>query len=102
MGRIIKINCKKVYESGNKFEKEAEVIEQTQKEITKIGEEIATIYQGEDGHNFQVSFNKHISAFDDIVEFLNDKAFILKGSALEHNGVDNNFNEKMKRRDIDE
>lgn len=102
MGRTIKINCKKVYESGSKYEREAEVIVDIQKKLTEIGEGINEAWGGEDGHNFQVSFDQHIRQFDDIVEFLNDNAYILKGCALEHNTIDSNFNEKMKRKDIDE
>ena len=102
MERILKINCKKVYESGDKYEREAAVITDIQKQLNEIAEGIHEAWGGEDGNNFQVSFNEHIKQLDEIIEFLGDESEILKGSALDHNTVDSNFNEKMKRKDTDE
>ena len=101
MERLIKINCKKVYDAGNKYEEEIEIIKDMQTKLENIKENIANTWQGADSHNFQVSFEEHIRAFDDIIDFLDDKATTLKGSALEHSNIDNNLNEKMKRSEID-
>ena len=100
--RTIKINCKHVYDSGLKYEKEAEEITNIQKKLLSAYSEIKKIWPGVDGHNFLVSFDSHITELNDLVSFLDEEAFILKGTALEHNQIDNEFVEKMKRSDIDE
>ncbi len=99
MERVIKINCKHVYESGLEYENKASEIEKIQKKLIKAGEDIKSIWPSEDGHNFLVSYNEHILELNNIIEFLDEEAYILKGSALEHSNVDNDFSDKMKRSD---
>lgn len=102
MGRGIKINCKRVYETGLKYDKEADLIKGEQEKLNNISSEINSIWTGGDSNNFLVSFNQHIKALDEIINFLNTKSGILKGSALDHSNVDNNFSNKMKRSDMNE
>ena len=99
MDRVIKINCKHVYESGLEYEDKAKEIENILKTLVKAGEDIKNIWPSDDGNNFLVSYNKHILDLNDIIEFLDDEAYILKGCALEHSNIDNNFSDKMKRSD---
>ena len=102
MGRGIKINCKRVYETGLKYNQKADLVKQEQDKLNKISSNIGSIWTGGDSHNFLVSFNEHIKALDEIADFLNEKANILKGNALEHSNVDTNFSNKMKRSDMNE
>lgn len=98
----IKINCRKVYETGLELEKDAEVIKEKRKKLQEISDSINEAWKGMDSHNFQVSFNEHIKSLDEFIAFLNVNQEILKNSALNHNVVDNNFKNKMKRSEIDE
>lgn len=100
MGRGIKINCRKVYETGLTYDKASELIKENQTELSNISSSIEGAWTGGDSNNFKVSFNEHIKSLDDIISFLEDKANILKGNALDHNTVDNNFSAKMKRSDV--
>ena len=102
MVRGIKINCKRVYETGLKYNQEAEEIEKEQKQLTNIAEAIGEAWTGADSNNFLVSFNNHIKDLDRAVNFLNEQASILKGNALEHSNVDINFTNNMKRSDMNE
>ncbi len=100
MGRSIKINCKKVYLTGNKYNEEAEKIKNNQVKLKNIKENIAVIWSGIDSEQFQNRFLEHIDGLDDIVSFLNEEADILKGNATGHGTVDNDFRDKTKRSDI--
>lgn len=102
MGNGIKINCKRVYETGLKYNREAELIKVEQDKLKEISTSISSIWTGGDSHNFQVSFNEHINALDEIINFLENKSTILKANALDHSTVDNNFMNKMKRSDIED
>lgn len=102
MGRGIKINCKRVYETGLNYNKEAEMVKQEQDKLNNISSEINNAWTGGDSHNFLVSFNEHIEALDEIIEFLDNNANILKRNALEHSNIDTNFTNDMKRSEIDD
>jgi exonuclease VII small subunit len=102
MGRGIKINCKRVYETGLKYNKEAELVKAEQQKLAEVSNSIGTIWTGGDSNNFQVSFNEHIKSLDEVIVFLENKAMILKGNALDHSTIDNDFTNKMKRSDMNE
>ena len=102
MVKGIKINCKRVYETGLKYNKEADLVRQEQEKLNNISEGIYNAWTGGDSNNFLVSFNEHIKALDEIIEFLENNANILKSNALEHSNIDTNFTNNMKRSDIDE
>ena len=98
----IKINCRKVYETGQEYQKDAEVIKEKAKKLQEISSSISKSWTGMDSHNFQLSFNEHIKSLDDLINFLEVNQDILKKSSLNHNIVDDNFKNKMKRSEIDE
>ena len=98
----IVINCRKVYDSGTYYENVEDEIKSIKEKLLKIAEDIKENYQGPDSHNFAVSFTNHINQLNDIEEFLEDKAIILKDTALKHNSVDNEFIAKVERSVDDE
>ena len=102
MRNRIKINCKKVYDNGNLYEKSREEIISIQKNLNAISEEIRKIWGGADGNNFAVSLNKHIKNFDAVVNFLGFNGDLLKKNALTHNNIDNTFITKVERSELDE
>lgn len=102
MSKSIKINCRKVYETGLSYDRASELVKENQKKLFQISSAIGNVWTGSDSNNFQVSFNQHIQSLDEIINFLTEKASILKGNALDHSTIDNNFSIKMKRSDIDE
>lgn len=98
----IKINPRKVYETGIKYQQYADDVRTAQSKLRGIREKIGDAWTGEDSHNFQVSFENHINLLDSIVDFLEEKSFVLKENALNHNTSDENFKTTMERSDIDE
>lgn len=98
----IKINPRKVYETGIKYQGYADDVRTAQRKLRGIKERMADAWTGEDSHNFQVSFENHINLLDSIVDFLEEKSFILKENALNHNTSDENFKTTMERSDMNE
>ena len=99
---MIKINCRKVYQAGLKYDKASEIVKNEQYKLNKISKRIEEIWKGGDSNNFLCSFDEHIKALDDIIRYLEDKSIVLRKKALEHSNADNNFSNKMKRSDINE
>jgi len=99
---IIKINPRKVYETGMKYHNYADEVIAAQSKLEKIREDLSTAWVGGDSHNFQVSFQNHIDLLDSIIDFLEEKSFTLKETALNHNTSDNNFKTTMERSDMDD
>lgn len=102
MATGIKINCRKVYETGLEYQNDADVIKEKKEKLQEISSSIDEAWTGMDSHNFQVSFNEHIKLLDNLISFLEENQEVLKNSALNHNIVDNNFKSKMKRSELDE
>lgn len=102
MARTIKINCKKVYDVGTSYTNSANRLKEIQKEMKDIASSVSNIWQGVDSSNFNVMFNEHIKALDNLVIFLENKSELLKKNALNHNMADDDFSTKMKRSDQDE
>ena len=102
MHNRIKINCKRVYDNGNIYEKVSEEIVNIQKRLDNISNDISKIWGGADGNNYIVTLNRHIKNFDAVVNFLGFNGDLLKKNALEHGGIDNTFTTKMERSDLDE
>lgn len=98
----IKINCRKVYETGLEYENDAEEIRKKASKLQEISSSIDEVWTGMDSNNFQVSFNEHIKSLDTLIDFLEENQEVLKQSALNHNIVDNNFKSKMKRSELDD
>ncbi len=102
MGNRLRINCKRVYETGVDYTNISEEITKIQEDLKKCHEEIENNWSGVDSHNFLVSFDKHITDLTQINKFLNFNADILKKNALEHSTIDNNFATKMERSELDD
>ena len=102
MGDRIKINCKKVYDSGMNYINVSEEIVNIQKRLDGISEKVHDILGGAPGNNFIVSFNKHIKDFDAVINFLGDNGTLLKRNALEHGNIDGIFATQMERSELDE
>ena len=100
MTKLIRINYGKVYNTGQHYRNVAETIREKQKELRGVSSEIESAWKGADSHNFSVSFNSHIDDLDFLIDYLDYDSEVLKGCSRDHNRVDNNFVEKMKRSDI--
>ncbi len=96
----IKINCRKVYETGINYQSAADKVKENQNNLENIASEISGTWTGGDSNNFLASFNEHIKSLEPIEDFLDSNGAILKGDALDHNIVDNDFSERMKRSEI--
>ena len=96
------INPRKVYETGMKYHNYSDSIKMEQAKLIKIKEDIENSWTGVDIHNFQVSFENHIYLLDSIVDFLEEKSFILKENAQNHNVSDDNLKISMERSDMNE
>lgn len=102
MSRIIKINCKRVYDVGNHYRDSAERLRALKEEMRNISTSILTNWQGADSNNFIIKYNEHINNLDILINFLDAKAEVLKGCAINHGTADDNFSVSMKRSDLDE
>ena len=102
MSDRIKINCKKVYDSGMDYISASEEITNIQKRLDKISNEVYDILGGAPGNNFIKSFNEHIKDFDAVINFLGDNGTLLKKNALEHGNIDGIFVTQMERSELDE
>ena len=101
MGRIIKINCQKVYKTGLLYMQDAEQLKSYQEELRKVLSNVKDSWQGADSNNFAIRLEQYIESLDDIVIALEEKSDVLKSSALNHNGVDNEFLERMNRSEME-
>ena len=102
MSRIIKINCKRVYDVGNHYKNSADRLRQLKEEMRVISNSILSNWQGADSNNFILKYNSHINDLDVLINFLEAKSELLKGNAINHGTVDDNFSVSMKRSDMDE
>ena len=98
----IKINPRKVYETGMEYHTYADRVITDKAKLNGIKEKVAEIWTGEDSHNFGISFGSHIDELDEVINFLEAKSALLKENAFNHNTSDNNFKTKMERSDMDE
>ena len=102
MNGRIRINCKRVYESGLSYLDYSEKIENIQKDLATCAANIEEAWTGYDNHNFRVSFETHIGNLDTLINYLGQYGELLKKNALDHSGIDTTFATKMERSDIDE
>lgn len=100
--RKIKINCKKVFDTGVFYENKAEEIRNLQKELETIESEISNIWNGQDATIFSLKMGVNTKKLNNIIDFLNESASVLKKVSTNHSSVDNEFAKKMNREDIDE
>lgn len=97
-----KINCKNVYDTGDKYLNSMEKIIDAQEELDKAGIEISQIWTDAAGHNFITSLNNHIYELNTVIDFLETNGNLLKSLAQEHSNIDNTMTEKIERSGIDE
>ena len=100
--RDIKINCKKVYDTGIIYENELEKIKQIKEKLTNISSKIKEEWTGDDNHNFLESFNAHIYDLGNLMTFLEENGKILKDTALEHSQINSSFVAQIERSEKDE
>jgi len=98
----IKINCKHVYDVGEKYLKISDELIELQKRLDKISVDILKVWKGPDGNNFLVSFNEHIKSLDPVINFLGGNSEILKTVALDHSGIDTTMAKNIERSDLDD
>ena len=67
MGRIIKINCQKVYKTGLLYMQDAEQLKSYQEELRKVLSNVKDSWQGADSNNFAIRLEQYIESLDDIV-----------------------------------
>lgn len=102
MSNNIKINCRKVYDTGLAYEDNAQQLSEIKKSLEDISSSVQNAWNGVDSTNFINKLNNHISSLDYLISFLNDKGKLLKNKAVKHNAVDNEFLSRIRRSDIDE
>ncbi len=100
MGKSIKINCKKVYETGLNYEQKAEILKRIQKDLDESKQKIEKSWKGKDYNNFVINFNNHINDLSYFINFLTNKGELLKNKAINHNAIDNNLSTKIKRNEF--
>lgn len=102
MARKIKINCRKVYDTGMSYENLSSDLKRIQDDMKMISDGVLDAWAGVDSQNFNTKFLSHIDQLNSLIDFLEFKSGLLKRTALNHNAVDKEFLEKMKRSDMDE
>lgn len=100
--RELRINCKKVYDTGSIYGIEANEISEIKKRLDKISEEIGESWSGGDSHNFLESFNAHIYDLNNLINFLNGSEKILKNVALNHSRYNHDFIKRVKNNEQEE
>jgi hypothetical protein len=102
MGRVIEINCRKVYDSGKEYQNYCEEIIDIQKYLDEVSSNINEIWGGVDNDNFLVSFNNHVKDLDLIINFLGSNGQLLQNNALEHGNIDNSFATEMEKSGLED
>lgn len=102
MVRKIKINCKKVYDTGVAYENNANEIKRMQIRLNNISDNIKLSWHGVDSNNFIARLNSQIVELDKIINFLNNKGALLKSNAINHSTVDSDFLSRIRRSDMNE
>lgn len=103
MSNKIKINCRRVFDTGSTYLTQVEEIKEIKNTLKNISSEIANCWHdGIDSINFQNNFNSYIESMDDLTEFLTSEGALLMANALDHSNVDKNFTNSMRSRDLDD
>ena len=102
MARKIKINFRIVYDTGVSYEILSSDLKRIQEEMRAISNGVLEAWSGVDSQNFNISFLSHVEELNSLISFLEFKSDLLKKTALNHNAVDKEFLEKIKRSDMDE
>lgn len=98
MNRKFKINCKDVFDASNKYQEIRDEFESIQKELSSIKDEILLSWRGVDSHNFGVNFDLYIDSYYSAIDFMDYNYNLLKNNSSAHSKVDEEFDEKVKRK----
>ena len=99
MSRIIIINSRRVYLTGQKYKNYGERFNELQSRLKNVYSNIEKYWSGSDNENFCSLFGEYIESLSDISTFLEEKGELLKQNSISHNTSDNNFSSKMKDRE---
>ena len=102
MGRVIEINCRKVYDSGKEYSNYCDEIIDIQNKLDEVSTNINEIWNGVDDNNFLVSFNQHIRDLDLIINFLGSNGLLLQDNAKGHGTIDDGFATQMEKSGLDD
>lgn len=100
MSKVFKMNCKEVYDAGEKYYSLKEEIESIQKELMSISEGVSNAWKGGDSYNFNMNLNGHIKDYDVVINYLENKHEVLNKNSTGHSNIDTEFQEKMKRDEL--
>ena len=99
MGNVIKINCKKVFDTGVIYINDSKKIGEIQDRLDSVCSGISSIWKGVDSSSFQSKFCEFVDGLDSLRDFLDNRGVLLKGNALDHGNVDHEFANNMKRKE---
>lgn len=101
MSSKIKINCKKVFDTGLEYENYAERLIDIKNKLENLSSSISSSWQGKDSDVFIAKLDFNISSLDELIEFLFDKGYLLKDKSSKHGATDKKFIDDIKRSDDD-
>lgn len=99
--RELRINCKRVYDTGSVYGIGANELIEIRKRLNNISLDIKEIWSGGDSHNFLESFNAHIYDLNNLINFLNGSEKVLKNVALNHNRYNHEFVKRVENNERD-
>ena len=99
---IIKINCNKVYNTGDEYKKSSEEISNYKQQLNEIYTGIEEAWNNDENVNFLASFKDHIDKLDEYISFLDETGDNMKKVAIKHNDSELEFKRKMESSDLDE
>lgn len=101
MSRIIIINSRRVYKTGENYLMYGGEFKALQSRLKQVLSNIESCWSGSDNNNFRLLFRDYIESLSNISTFLEEKGELLKQNSLSHNTSDNNFSSRMKDREED-
>lgn len=102
MGNVIRINCKRVYDTSLFYLTKKDELNDIVKQMEKISANIKAAWNGVDYDNFLLNYSDQINRIKNVISFVDYESEILRLSSNTHSSLDNNFINKIKRSDINE
>ena len=102
MGNIIKINCKKVFNTAVFLDNKKNELESIIADMNSVKNDIKNAWTGIDSENFLINYSNHINSIKNVTSFISYYSDVLKKSSTTHNSIDNDFKEQLKRSGINE
>ena len=99
---MIKINCYKVNETGNKYKEDAEYLREIKTKMKEIKSGIKEAWNNSENVNFLASFEDHINSIDKYIDFLDDKGNILIDVSGKHNESERSFKKNVEEKVLNE